>query len=76
MPLEIRARRTAGRDKIPFKKALREISEREDIEREKWKGIYGFDYFDLKDEANFVLDNSNLTLEEAVDKVIKFIKKK
>ena len=75
-PLEIRAKRTAERDKIPFEKALKEISEREKMEREKWKEIYGFDYFDLKKDADFVLDNSNLTLEEAVKKVIQFIQSK
>lgn len=75
-PLEVRARRTAKRDKISFKKALREISEREKIEREKWKEMYGFDYFDQKYSADFVLDNSKLTLKEAVNKIIQFTKEK
>ncbi|MGC8812706.1 MAG: cytidylate kinase family protein, partial [Candidatus Aenigmatarchaeota archaeon] len=75
-PLEVRAKRTAERDKIPFEEALKQISEREEMERKKWKEIYGFDYFDLKNEADFVLNNSNLTLEEAVNKILKFIKSK
>jgi len=59
-PLEVRARRTSNRDKISFEEAIKEISEREMIERNKWRGIYGFDYFDLKNEAYFVLDNSKV----------------
>jgi cytidylate kinase len=74
-PLEVRAKRTAQRDRIPFEEALKQISEREKMEREKWKEIYGFDYFDLKNDADFVLDNSNITLEEAVEKILRFIKK-
>lgn len=73
-PLRIRAKRTAERDKIPFIKALKQISERENIERSKWKEIYGFDYFDQKNKADMVLDNSKLSLEEAVNKILKFIK--
>ncbi|MDI6798740.1 MAG: cytidylate kinase family protein [Candidatus Aenigmarchaeota archaeon] len=73
-PLEIRANRTAKRDKISFKKAMEEISEREKTERKVWKEIYGFDYFSLKNEADFVLDTSNLTLEETMNKILKFIK--
>lgn len=75
-PLEVRARRTAQRDKIPFEEALKQISEREEIERKKWKEIYGFDYFDLKKDADLVLDTSNLTLEETIKKVLDFIKTK
>jgi cytidylate kinase len=73
-PLEVRAKRTAQRDKIPFEEALKQISEREMIERSKWKDMYGFDYFEQKNEADLVLDNSKLTLKEAVDTILKFIK--
>jgi len=74
-PLKIRAKRTAERDKIPFKQALKEISERERIERREWERIYGFDYFDQKNSADFVLDNSDLTLSQAVNKILDFLEK-
>jgi len=75
-PVEVRAKRTANRDAISFEKALKEISEREKIEREKWKRIYGFDYFYQKRIADFVFDSSRLTLKQTVDKIMKFIKSK
>ncbi|MEM5882791.1 MAG: cytidylate kinase family protein [Candidatus Aenigmatarchaeota archaeon] len=75
-PLEIRAKRTAERDNIPFEEALRQISERENIERKKWKEIYGFDYFNQKKDADLVLNTSNLTLEETVNKILEFMKSK
>ncbi|MEM7825692.1 MAG: cytidylate kinase family protein [Candidatus Aenigmatarchaeota archaeon] len=75
-PLEVRAKRTSQRDKISFEEALKQISERERMERKEWKDIYGFDYFDLKKYADLVLDNSNLTLKETVDKILSFIKSK
>jgi len=73
--LKVRARRTAMRDKIPVERALKEIIKREKIEREIWKKIYGFDYFDQKYSADFVLDNSKLTLKQAVNKILEFIER-
>ncbi|MCS7106448.1 MAG: cytidylate kinase family protein [Candidatus Aenigmarchaeota archaeon] len=75
-PLEIRAERTAKRDNIPFEEALKQISERENIERKKWKEIYGFDYFELKKDADLILDTSNLSLEETVKKILDFMRTK
>lgn len=72
-PLEIRAMRTAERDKIPFEKALDRIKKREEVERESWKRFYNFDYFDQKHQADFVLDNSKLTVEQSVDRILEFI---
>lgn len=76
VPLEIRAKRTAERDNIPFDEALREIAKREELERWNWKRIYGFDYFDQKRLADLVIDSSNLTVKETVDKILEFIKSK
>lgn len=75
-PLKVRAKRTAERDKISFEQALKEVKKREKIEREIWKKIYGFDYFDQKYSADFVLDNAKLSLEQAVNKILDFIKRK
>ena len=76
VPLEVRAKRTAERDKIPKTVALEEIKKRQELEREKWKKIYGFDYFELKNYADLVIDSSNLTVEETVDRILKSLKTK
>lgn len=70
VPLEERAKRTSRRDGISVDDAKKLISERERIERKSWKKIYGFDYFDQKKEANFVLDSANLTIEQTVEKIL------
>ncbi len=73
--LDARAKRVATRDGVTTKEAARLISERENIERREWKKIYGFDYFDQRKLADLVVDNSNLTLEQAVNKILRFIGK-
>ena len=70
VPLDVRARRSAERDGIPFMEAREAISSRENTEREEWKRIYGFDYFDLKDKADLVLDTSDLSIEESVKRIL------
>jgi cytidylate kinase len=75
-PLKIRAKRVMKRDKISFKDALKMIKKRESIERGEWKKIYGFDYFNQKRLADFVLNTKNLTLKESVEKILEFIHKK
>jgi len=72
-PLKVRAKRTAERDKISFEQALDEVERREKIERDTWEKIYGFDYFDQKDQADIAIDNSNLNLEQTVNKILEFI---
>ena len=74
VPLDIRARRTAGRDGISFEQAKKDIFEREKIEREEWKKIYGFDYFDQKKEADLVLDTSKITVQETVEAILNKVK--
>jgi len=71
--LKTRAKRTAKRDRIPFEKAFEQIRERERIERESWKKIYGIDYTEQKKDADLVVENSKLTIVEAVDKILDFI---
>lgn len=74
-PLDVRAKRTAKRDKIPFEKALKEMKKRQETERKLFKKIYGFDYFDERKDADFVMDNSKLTIDQTVKKILEFIKK-
>lgn len=71
--LEVRAKRTAKRDKISFEKALEILKEREKIESQEFKKIYGLDYYKLKDYADFILDNNNLKVEEAAKIILKKI---
>ena len=72
--LEVRAKRSAQRDKIPVEQARKEIKERENIERHEFKRLYGFDYFDQKKDADFVIDSSNSTIRETVNKILDFIR--
>lgn len=76
IPLKTRAERAARRDKMELTDALKKISEREDIERQEWKRMYGFDYFDQKYEADFVLDSSKQTPNQTVNEILKFIRRK
>jgi cytidylate kinase len=76
VPLNVRARRTANRDGISFEEARKHIVEREKFERTEWKRIYGFDYFEQKNDADFVVETSNLTVEETVTKILEHIKKR
>jgi len=73
--LDERSKRTAERDGIDVDEAKTEISERQAIERREWEKIYGFDYFYQKDIADFVLDSSEMTLEETVDRILEFVQK-
>lgn len=74
--LNTRARRTAKRDGIPVETALEEIKKREETERTTWKEFYGLDYLNQRNDADFVLENSELTEGGAVKKILDFIKRK
>lgn len=74
--LKARAERAAKRDKITVEEALKEIAEREEIERREWNRIYGFDYLDQRYDANLVLDSSKLTPIQTVNKILEFIRSK
>jgi len=75
VPLDVRAHRSSTRDGISFEKARKDIAEREKIERKQWKKIYGFDYLNQKKDADFVLDSSGMSVKEAVDTILKHMKK-
>jgi len=74
VPITVRAKRTSRRDNIPYDEALNEIKKRQRLEREGWKKLYGFDYFDLKKQADLIIDTSNLSVSESVNKILNFIK--
>jgi predicted cytidylate kinase len=64
-PLEVRARRIAGREKKGVPEAKREIVAREESERIRYKAIYGID---LRDTSvfEFVIDSGEKTPDEIV----------
>jgi len=67
-PLEVRARRVAGRDGKPVPEALAEVIAREESNRRRALKYYGLDIEDLS-IGNLVLDTSLLDVE-GVKKVI------
>jgi len=78
-PMMVRAERVAGRDKISIEEALKKLQEKEKMERELFKKIYGFDYFLQEKEADLVIDTSDKTPEKIVNEIIRklnLIKKK
>jgi len=75
-PMMVRAEHIQMRDKITFEEALKNLEEKEQLERENWIKMYGFDYFEQKEEADITIDTSNKTPEEIVDFIIKKFKLK
>ena len=70
-PLSERAKRSAGRDNISLEEAERVLRSRQEKEREGWKKIYGFDYWDQEKEADLVIETSNISPEQIVEEIIK-----
>ncbi len=50
-PADVRARRISGRDGTSFEEAKKTLVEKEKLETENWKRIYGFDYHDQSDKT-------------------------
>jgi predicted cytidylate kinase len=70
---EVRAQRIAGRDGGEIQHALQRIKEREASERKRYKEIYGIT-FDDKEIYDLVIDSSNLSPEEIVQKILDNLK--
>jgi CMP/dCMP kinase len=68
--IESRARRTAYRDKIDIEEAKKILIQRERKEREEFKKIYDFDYFDQENDADIVIDTSNYEARAVVDIIL------
>ena len=56
-PLEIRAKRVAGRERIPYEEALTAMKEREQSEHKRYEQYYGVDLDDLS-IYDLVIDSS------------------
>ncbi len=75
-PKDIRAQRYANRDKIPIAEATKELDEKERLERESWKHMYGLDYLDQEKMADLVIDTSAKTPDIIVGEIITKLKEK
>lgn len=69
-PAGVRAKRITGRDKIPMDKAMKILKEKQKLEVENWKRIYGFNYLDQEKEADLVIDTSDKKPDEIVKSII------
>lgn len=74
--IEERAERAAMRDKISIEEAKKFIENREKVEREEWKKIYGFDYFEQEKEADWIIDASTASPEDIKDEIIEHLEDK
>lgn len=74
-PKGVRAKRFVKRDKIPVRQALKEVSQRDSIERNMWKKIYGIDYFRQEKKADLVINVANKTPEQIVDLIVSKMKR-
>jgi len=75
-PFSVRVKRVMERDNIGKEEASSLLKEKETLERKTWKRIYSFDYFSQEQEADMVIDNSSLSKEEVVQKILDEIKDK
>ncbi|ACB40647.1 (d)CMP kinase [Pyrobaculum neutrophilum] len=62
---EVRAKRVSIRDKKSFEEALREVREREELNRKRYLSLYGIDIHNLT-IFDLVLDTSYLSINDAV----------
>ena len=74
VPLKIRGERAAKRDKAPVEQSLKQILDREEIQKREWQRMYGFDYLNQKYGADLVVDSSKMTVTQTVNKIFDFIR--
>lgn len=69
---EIRAKRVSNRDGVPYEKALKELEEREEMNKRRYMAIYGIDVTDLS-IFDLVLDTTYLSVNDAARISLDFI---
>jgi cytidylate kinase len=72
-PLQVRAKRIAGREGISVDKALKSIKERESLERREWKRLYGFDYAKDLDVYDMVINTEQCDAKETAKIIEKMV---
>lgn len=75
-PADIRAKHYAKRDNISLEDAFSSLRNKEKLERENWKRIYGFDYFEQEKEADIVINTGGKAPEQIVKLIIDSMKAK
>jgi len=73
-PLEVRAKRVARRDNIPFEESFKNLKERDKDDREKYLKLYGIDSFDTS-IYDIKINNEKLTKRQAKTVPIMLVKK-
>lgn len=68
--MEERIDRISKRDRIGRIEARENLTSREITERKEWQRIYKIDYFDLENQADLVIDTSNVKLNDVLDLII------
>ncbi|MBU0536167.1 MAG: cytidylate kinase family protein [Nanoarchaeota archaeon] len=56
-----------------LEKAKREIAQRVESEKKRYKEFYGLDHYDLK-QYDKVIDTTNMTVEQVVEKIVSMVK--
>ncbi|MBI2971001.1 MAG: cytidylate kinase family protein [Candidatus Aenigmarchaeota archaeon] len=74
-PLETRVTRYAQREGVTLEEAAQLLREKETLERENFKKIYGFDFFVQEKEADVVIDTSDKAPGEIVGAILARMKK-
>jgi len=62
---EDRIKRIMEREKVPYEVAKKDIEIRDNIEKERFKRLYGVELWNLND-FHFVINTSKLTKEESI----------
>ena len=71
-PAEVRAERVADREGVPVGQALADNHERQRVERDRYRVLYGIDIEDLS-PYDLVLDSSALGPDELADRVVTLV---
>ncbi len=75
-PKKVRAERYAKRDGITKEKAKELLEQKEELEKTKYKKIYGFNLYEQEKEADMVVYTQNSTPDEIVNKIISELREK
>ncbi len=71
-----RSHRYAQREKMGIAAAKKLLIKKERLEKDSFKRIYGFDFFELENEADMVVDTTSKKPGEVVDIIISSLRKR
>ncbi len=73
--VEVRAKRLAGRDNIPYEEALKLIKERDEKNNKLYKSLYNIDYGNDLKPFDIIIDTDNMSKQNVLENVSKAIDK-